>query len=306
MSMYSFIAKVLKKLGVNAYIHYYDWLTDRVTTDLDGEYDLALDFYGYSSFLTALIANEVNARRKATWLHDEDMYWLKSVERYLGSYDKVVGVSNAVRDAFIQKYPLHASQAVTIYNPIDCDVIRAKAEEFMPVEYDGRFNILTIGRLHSQKGYDVALETAKILQEKIPGAFAWYSLGDGGLKEKLEKQRDELGLKNVFYFLGTRDNPYPYMKHCDLYVQPSRHEGYVITLVEARCLESTIIASDIPSNSEQIQNGQNGLIVALDAEKLVNRICEMFHDESKRKKLAENAAKSVPVFSAEIAKIEAI
>ena len=73
MSMYSFIAKVLKKLGVNAYIHYYDWLTDRVTTDLDGEYDLALDFYGYSSFLTALIANEVNARRKATWLHDEDM-----------------------------------------------------------------------------------------------------------------------------------------------------------------------------------------------------------------------------------------
>ena len=89
VSMYAFPAKVLKKLSVNYYIPYYDFIANRVTNVFEKTYDIAIDFYGYGSFVTAFLATKIQARKKATWLHDEKLYWIKSVQKYIDKYDKV-------------------------------------------------------------------------------------------------------------------------------------------------------------------------------------------------------------------------
>lgn len=119
VSMYAFPAKVLKKLSVNYYIPYYDFIASRVTNVFEKTYDIAIDFYGYGSFVTAFLATKIQAKKKATWLHDEKLYWLKSVQKYLCKYDKVYGVSQAVVDAFCREYPHYKDKAAVFYNVID-------------------------------------------------------------------------------------------------------------------------------------------------------------------------------------------
>ena len=104
VSMYAFPAKVLKKLSVNSFIPYYDFISNCVTNVFEKTYDVAIDFYGYGSFVTAFLATKIQAKKKATWIHDEKPYWMKSVQKYLCEYDKIYGVSQAVVDAFCREY----------------------------------------------------------------------------------------------------------------------------------------------------------------------------------------------------------
>ena len=83
VSMYAFPAKVLKKLSVNSFIAYYDFISNCVTNVFEKTYDIAIDFYGYGSFVTAFLATKIQAKKKATWLHDEKPYWMKSVTKIL-------------------------------------------------------------------------------------------------------------------------------------------------------------------------------------------------------------------------------
>lgn len=69
VSMYAFPAKVLKKLSVNSFIPYYDFISNCVTNVFEKTYDVAIDFYGYGSFVTAFLATKIQAKKKATWLH---------------------------------------------------------------------------------------------------------------------------------------------------------------------------------------------------------------------------------------------
>ena len=111
VSMYAFPAKVLKKLSVNSFIPYYEFISNCVTNVFEKTYDIAIDFYGYGSFVTAFLATKIQAKKKATWLHDEKPYWMKSVQKYLCEYDKIYGVSQAVVDAFCREYPHYKDKA---------------------------------------------------------------------------------------------------------------------------------------------------------------------------------------------------
>ena len=167
VSMYSFPAKVLKKLSVNKWLPYYDCVMNSVKNEFNKTYDIAIDFYGYGSFITAFLARKIKAKRKATWLHDEKIYWLKSVEKYLPMYDKIFGVSQAVVDAFCRDYPSLKDMAAVFYNVIDINDIKDKSEEKPEFLFNrDNFNILTVGRLTEQKGYDIAICVASILAKR--------------------------------------------------------------------------------------------------------------------------------------------
>ena len=166
VSMYAFPAKVLKKLSVNSFIPYYDFISNCVTNVFEKTYDVAIDFYGYGSFVTAFLATKIQAKKKATWLHDEKLYWLKSVQKYLCKYDKVYGVSQAVVDAFCREYPHYKDKAAVFYNVIDIEEIKRKSEQDKVVPFKDGFNIVTVGRLTEQKGYDIAIKAASILKKE--------------------------------------------------------------------------------------------------------------------------------------------
>lgn len=302
VSMYALPAKILKKLGVNSVIPYYDMLFNAVANNFSDEYDLALDFYGYGYFLTGYMAEKIKAKKKATWLHDEDLVWFKNVKRYAGKFDKIFAVSEAVKSSFSKNFPELEEKTEVFYNTIDIDLIIEKSLYPCSERLTGDFIILTVGRLHSQKGYDIAIKTAKILKESGV-SFKWYAIGAGKEKDKLDRLIEKCGVKDCFILLGRRDNPYTYMRQCDIYVQPSRHEGYVITLVEARALNLPIIASDIPSSREQIEDGKNGYIVALNEYAFASKIKDLYHNKELRNRVSEYLKINKPDFSEELKKL---
>lgn len=304
VSMYSVPAKILKKLAVNKLIPYYDFLFDSVKNNFDEMYDLALDFYGYGYFLTGFMAERIKAKKKATWLHDEDLHWwFKSVERYAYKYNKIFAVSEAVKNSFCESYPTLKDKTEVFYNVIDTNLIREKSNLECEEKLQGKFKIVTVGRLHNQKGYDIAIQAAKILKEHGI-EFKWYAIGDGKEKDNLKKLIYKCGVEDCFLLMGRKNNPYVYMKQSDLYVQPSRHEGYVITLVEARALDLPIITSDIPSAHEQIKDGINGYIVSLNAEAFASKIEELYRNRELLESTVQYLRVHRPNFDSEIKKLD--
>ena len=119
-------------------------------------------------------------------------------------------------------------------------------------------NIVSVGRLVYQKGFDIAIEVCKKLKEENV-KIRWYVIGDGEEKNNLKKKIKEYNLENIFYLVGADVNPYKWMNIADIYIQPSRFEGYGITVEEAKCLTKPIIASDIPEFRELL-NDNKGLL----------------------------------------------
>lgn len=251
----------------------------------DIEFDLVCDFSGYGFFPTVVAAKLFRAKRRCTWIHDENCFWLKRVEKSLGNFDRIFCVSISVKQNFLKMYPQYQSKTEVFYNLIDAQEIRNKANNFVVSDIMNEQNVLlTVGRIVKQKGYDVAVKTALLLKEKNI-LFKWYFIGDGDKREDMENLISKFKLQNEVILLGRKDNPYPYMKKCTLYVQPSRNEGYPVVIVEARALKCVIVASDIPSIREQIIDGVNGYLVQLDEKAFANKIEELLRDKEKREKV---------------------
>ncbi|WP_407325207.1 glycosyltransferase [Lactobacillus johnsonii] len=180
------------------------------------------------------------------------MPWIKNVEDYLRDYDKVFCVSKTIKSVFDNLYPQFNRKSEVFYNFVDINNILFKSQEFIPIEFDKKeYNIVSVGRLTEQKGFDIVLKAAYILKKK-DFKFKWFVIGDGKDKKKLNKQLRKLKLEDSFFFLGKKANPYPYVKNADLFVLPSRHEGYGLATLEARILKKMVIVSDLPVSREQI------------------------------------------------------
>lgn len=85
-------------------------------------------------------------------------------------------------------------------------------------------------------------------------------------------------MEKVVVILGKRDNPYPYMKACDIYIQPSRYEGKSVTVREAQMLYKPVIITDYPTAKSQIVEGRDGVIVPMDNEGCAKKIVEIIHN----------------------------
>lgn len=303
------LAKVQKKFWYQIYKEsaehnlFYEKIMEFTEEDPE-EYDLMLDFHGYGYFLTAYGVKKVRAKKKAMWIHDENVWWLYKIASFLPEYDQIFCVSKAVRDSFINKYPQYQANTQVFYNLTDTERIQRKAEEpFHDERYTGDLKLLTIGRMENQKGYDIGLAAAEILKKRGL-RFQWFFMGDGNLREWIQKEIRDKNLEDCVILLGKCKNPYPYIRNCDYYIQPSRHEGYATTILEARVLKKIIVASDIPSNREQIISGVNGYLEQLDGQAFADRIQRLIQDPEENKKIVENLENEKIDFTGEIAKLE--
>ena len=179
------------------------------------------------------------------------------------------------------------------------------AEEKAP-EIENKDNvhkIVTVGRLTSPKKIDIAVKVLySLLKEGIEAE--WFVVGEGEERPNLEKLINELGLYDKFHLLGSRANPYPYMKKCDIYVQPSKWEGYGITVAETKVLCKPIITSDLPEFREQIDDGVTGIICE-DEKAIANAIKELTFNVKKRENLMKNL-KNEKYDNKELRKLEEI
>lgn len=261
---------------------------------LEEEFDIAVSGQYHDTFITRFIADHVTAKKKYVWVHNDlktTGYRYQYTKSYINNFDKIYAVSKTIEEELKDAYPEIANRIETKYNYFDEKTIKEKSLENIELPWSkDTFSILSVGRLDKQKGFDIAIEAAGILK-KSGISFTWYVLGDGMEKQNLIKLIYSKKLENQFVLLGSVNNPFPYMKGCSLYVQPSRHEGYCTTTMEALCLNKPVIMTKVSGAEEQIKDDFNGWLVDIDATTIANKIIEVYKNPSLLKEITNNIAK---------------
>lgn len=241
---------------------------------------------------THYVAEKVNAIKKIAWINADYVktgHNMNFDKQYYDKFDKVVAVSNKLQKMLFEKFDFLKDKLTTILDIQNADLIfkmaSNKQDDFN--NDDDNVLIVTVGRMVYLKGYDLAVNAAKILKEqKIK--FKWYFIGDGPEKEKIVNRITECNLENEIILTGFKSNPYPYIRSANIYVQTSRQEGYCLTLAEARILNKPIVTTNFDVVHEQIVDRQNGLIVNIDAKSIADGIMRILNDEKLREKLVLN------------------
>lgn len=201
-------------------------------------------------------------------------------EIFYREMDHIIPVSESVLSIFQQIFPQFSNKMTVIKDMLDAKSIQKMSYEIpshplvcsIPI-------LLTIARLNkSQKGYDISLEACKILKERGCN-FKWYALGEGPYKEEMKNFIHSNHLEDTFILLGTTPNPYPYIKKCTLYVQTSRHEGYGLSIAEARILNKPVVTTEFDAVYMQMVAGKNGLVVEQDPVAVANAIERLLNDK---------------------------
>lgn len=243
---------------------------------LDKKYDVAIAYL--SGEILYFVDEKVNAVKKLVWVHNDYNaagHPKKYDIKHLHNMDIIVSISDECVDILKKEFPDLSDRIVCIPNIVSSKVVKTRAEEFYPKEYDkGKVNILSIGRLNSQKGFDMAISASKLIKDSGLD-FRWYIIGNGDLEKKLKKQAADLGVSENVIFLGTRENPYPYIKNCTIFIQPSRYEGKSVVLDEAKILAKPIIATAYPTVMDQITDNIDGKIVTMNSEGIADGIINL-------------------------------
>ena len=258
------------------------------------EYDVAVAYAGPMDFISFFVANKIKAKKRIQWIHFDITkigFNQHFASKIYSQFDKVFVVSSEGANKLLNMVPNLKEKTEVFSNIVSSELIYSQAKEGNGFndKFDG-LRILTVGRLTGEKGQDLAI---RVLARLVEDGYKvkWYCLGEGNSRKKYEKLVEEYNVKDKFIFLGADPNPYPYIDQCDIYVQPSRHEGYCITLAEARCLHKPIVTTDFTGAKEQIKDGDTGLIVSINENEIYNAIVKLINNTDLCKKFSGNLVK---------------
>lgn len=256
-------------------------------------YDIAVCFHIHMPFVVRYVAEKVKANIKCAWIHNDfamSGFNVKMIQESLNQYDHYFAVSEQLLEEFTNIFPEYKEKSTIAHNIVSESYIRSNLTENDVTGYNkNSINLLTIGRLDKQKGYDLAVKACKILKDR-GYKFNWYALGNGVEEINIKKMIEDFGVKGYFHLLGIRINPYPYIDQCDIYVQPSKHEGYGIAVAEARMLNKPIVCTDFTGARDQIVNGYTGTIVGFEPEEIADAIKDLIANQDKRNAYSKNLA----------------
>lgn len=252
--------------------------------NFENAYDCAID---YNGGYKKILIEKVNAKKKLTWVHSDYRVYKRNKFLDFQDYsmiDNIITVSETCHDIFIKEFPEFSSKTKIIPNLINKHQIRELSN--VDVDFDNDFKglkILDITRLDPDKGLDLAIEACKILVNKGYN-IRWYILGEGPERPLLEKMISEYELQDHFILLGSRSNPYPFIKQADIIVHCSKFEGKSIAIDEAMLLAKPIILTNYPTAKDQINHGQNGLICEMNPQGIVDAVGFLIDNKDERSK----------------------
>ncbi len=249
---------------------------------LPGHYDVAVAYLeGESAYY---LCDHVEASRRIAWIHnDYDKLGLRAEDEieYFRRMDALVTVSDTCRDALAAAFPGLRERIHVLGNITSAQAVRRQADGPMPEEVrEGKFTILSVGRLQEQKGFDMAIDAAALLKEKGVD-FEWLILGQGELRGELEERIARRGVRERVRLLGVRGNPYVYMKHADLLVQPSRFEGKSIAVDEAKMIGLPVLLTRYSTARDQVDDGKDGFLADMDAASIAGGIERLIRDPAR-------------------------
>lgn len=284
------IHSILKKepAGVWMSMQYTSRFLLPLLPEIPGEYDLAVMFLGIGDVLT----NRVRARTKITWNHT-DYTTLNPDKRYdlkiFNQLDYVASVSEQSTRQLLEVHPILAKKTITVENVLSKNLIKRQADENasdMP-KLDNVTTLLSVGRYSYAKNFDNIPDICRRILDKGINV-KWYIIGYGGDEQLIKDKIAEFKMENNVIMLGKKENPYPYIKACDIYVQPSRYEGKCVSVREAQMLHKPVIITNYATSSSQLIDGYDGVIVPMDNEGCADGVARVIRDKELQKKLIEN------------------
>lgn len=262
---------------------FFDFVNSKV------EYDLAI------SFLTPhyICLNRCNAKKKIAWIHTDYSTVDIDVDTELDMWEKfdyIASISDKCSESFLLKFPSLKYKIIRIDNIVTKDMIISKSKEFIPIEMKRLNNELilcSIGRFSYAKNFDNIPDIcSKILNKGIN--VKWYIIGYGGDEELIKNKIKDSCMEKHVILLGKKDNPYPYIKACDFYIQPSRYEGKAVTVREAQLLCKHVIITRFPTSASQLNDEVDGIVVEMDNEGCAEGIVSFIKNKSLQEKIILN------------------
>lgn len=276
----------LKLLKTGIYYFIYAYITKRWVKsvalisskkgiDDQEEFDCAIAYHGMNVAQLTRTLFEVNAKKKIAWIHGDHPFTKKhkkDVAKIYTMFDAIFCVSKTTKEKFIKDFPNVSHITNVLYNSFDVNAIASKAQEPIDMISDANITkLVTVGRISQEKGQEMI---PKILDKLLSKGYSicWYVVGDGNDRKRIEEMVEKKNLLDYIYFVGEQDNPYPYILHADIYVQPSYTEGYGLTILEAAILGKAIVATNVVGAKEHLCQNKEVVLVKSDPEALASGI----------------------------------
>ena len=279
------------KEGVWMSMQYTAKYLQKILPKIPGKYDLGIMYLGVADTLV----NKVDAKLKMTWNHTDYDTLYPDKKMDLEIYKKVdflVSVSEACNQKVKSFYPEIKEKAIVIENCLAQNLIKEQAKEVIS-DFEGNdsfIKLLSIGRYCEAKNFDNIPEICKNILEKGIN-IRWYIIGYGGDESLIKQKIKEYGMEKYVILLGKKDNPYPYIAKCDIYVQPSRYEGKCVSVREAQMLNKPVIITKYETSSSQLNHGVDGIIVPLENYACAEGIVRVINDKKLQERLIEECKK---------------
>lgn len=229
---------------------------------IDKDYDVAINYLEIDS--PKFVLNHIQAKKYMQWYHtdvgnlenpketDRQIYWYEKM-------DAIICVAESARKNFVARYPFLEDKTFVLYNFFDTNAVLKKSEE--PFSFESNVPVLlSVGRMTPPKKYLRFLNVIKSLRDE-GYKFQWHVLGTGYEYDQIKNTVSDYNLEDIVFLHGTVNNPYKYMKNCDLFVLPSGWEGFPTVTIEAKILEKPVLATDVSGIREQMTHNKNGYIV---------------------------------------------
>ena len=288
--------RYLKRMGLKESASAFQYVGNAVTPVLPsleymGEYDLAVSFLNPHN----IVRDKVKAKKKICWIHTDYTRIDINTEIELpvwASYDHVISISPDVTRTFLQVFPSLRDKIIEMENILSPEFVRKRAKEFdASTEMRGNgVKLLSIGRFCEAKNYDNVPDICRRIREEGINLY-WFLIGYGD--DSLIRQRiHEAGMEDYVIILGKRSNPYPYIRACDIYAQPSRYEGKSVTVREAQMLCKPVVITDYPTAKSQIKHGVDGIIVPMDNEGCANGMADFILNHQLQQQIVDYLRKN--------------
>ena len=252
------------------------------------KYDVVID---YSSNL--LKYNNFDIKMPVfAWIHFSLTFGEKlsadKIEKYkkqYKKYDKILAICDTMRDEFVEILGMEKNKVELVYNPIDLEAIRKKAET-IDKKYENYLKqdyFLQVSRLTEQKQPEHLVDIYyKLKQQGIKEKL--YFIGNGEKIELIKQKIREYNLENDVVLLGQIENPYPFFKNAKLFVHTAKYEGLPTVLLESLTLGTPVVAYDCPTGPKDIlgQNSEYGKLIPLnDKDTFVEKVYELVNKNEK-------------------------
>ena len=221
----------------------------------------------------------------------------REIQRYIGAkhFDKIITLTEEDKIKYPQKYKIDSSKVGYIYNWMDSiDTVEGYNVNSK--------KLITVGRFHSQKGYDYLSKVATNVLSRYPD-WQWdiYGSGEESLKQLLVTELQQAGVLSQVNFMGNvkgTENIYP---NHGIYVMTSRHEGLPLVLLEAKQYGLPIVSFNCPTGpSEIVLDNVNGyLIENYNVDEMSEKIIYLIENDKLREDFSRNSMNDTDKFSKE-------